>query len=93
MTLYRVSDGESTYTIILSSSKGELFKEDDTTSVTCTVYYGSNIVTAKKYYWTITVTNGDEEIIHTEETTTNVLENIPINSQNLIVNVQCDVEI
>lgn len=54
ITVYKVADGkngDTPYTVTLKSSKGELFKEDDSTVVTCLVYHGTVAVTPKSYEW------------------------------------------
>lgn len=54
VTLYRLVDADSTLTVTLTSSNGELFTSDTTatnTTITATVYRGSEKVSANSYTW------------------------------------------
>ena len=55
MTLYKVTDGASAYTVIANSSNGTTFEYNNTvyteTICTCKVLKGSKEVTAKSYVW------------------------------------------
>ena len=55
MTLYKVTDGASAYTVIANSSNGTTFEYNNTvyteTICTCKVLKGSKEVTAKSYIW------------------------------------------
>ena len=55
MTLYKVTDGASAYTVVANSSNGTTFEYNNTvyteTICTCKVLKGSKEVTAKSYVW------------------------------------------
>lgn len=55
MTLYKVTDGASAYTVVANSSNGTTFEYNNTvyteTICTCKVLKGSKEVTAKSYAW------------------------------------------
>lgn len=55
MTLYKVADGASAYTVVANSSNGTTFEYNNTvyteTICTCKVLKGSKEVTAKSYVW------------------------------------------
>lgn len=55
MTLYKVTDGASAYTVVANSSNGTTFEYNNTvyteTIYTCKVLKGSKEVTAKSYVW------------------------------------------
>lgn len=55
MTLYKVADGASAYTVVANSSNGTTFEYNNTvyteTICTCKVLKGSKEVTAKNYVW------------------------------------------
>lgn len=55
MTLYKVTDGVSAYTVVANSSNGTTFEYNNTvyteTICTCKVLKGSKEVTAKSYVW------------------------------------------
>lgn len=55
MTLYKVTDGASAYTVVANSSNGTTFEYNNTvyteTICTCKVLKGSKEVTAKNYVW------------------------------------------
>lgn len=57
MSIYRVVNGSDAYSVVISSSKGTVFRKNDTTNTvstecTCTVYKGSDIFTGvKSYTW------------------------------------------
>lgn len=54
VTLYRLVDADSTLTVTLTSSNGELFTSNTTatnTTITATVYRGSEKVSANSYTW------------------------------------------
>lgn len=55
MTLYKVTDGASAYTVVANSSNGTTFEHNNTvyteTICTCKVLKGSKEVTAKSYVW------------------------------------------
>lgn len=55
MTLYKVTDGASVYTVVANSSNGTTFEYNNTvyteTICTCKVLKGSKEVTAKSYVW------------------------------------------
>lgn len=62
MTLYKVTDGASAYTVVANSSNGTTFEYNNTvytqTLCTCKVLKGSKEVTAKSYVW-YRQTNGE----------------------------------
>lgn len=64
MTLYKVTDGASAYTVVANSSNGTTFEYNNTvyteTICTCKVLKGSKEVTAKSYIW-YKQTNGSTE--------------------------------
>lgn len=55
MTLYKVTDGASAYTVVANSSNGTTFEYNNTvyteTICTCKVLKGSKEITAKSYVW------------------------------------------
>lgn len=67
ITLYKISDNDSPYTMILNSSEGEIFKQETTTRCTCTIYYGSTETTVSSYYWYITIDGEEQPVMVTEE--------------------------
>lgn len=63
MTLYRIADGadgESPYTVVITSSNGQLFNNPDTTLCECTVYHGVNEITPLSYAWMVMNDNDTE---------------------------------
>ena len=94
LTLYRVVDGEngdSPYTVILTSSKGELFKEEDETVITCTVYHGTDTVVPDSYEWL--QWNDETEQFEVIEDETEDHITINVTSQRVKQRIKCSVEV
>jgi len=94
MTLYRVTDGvdgESAYTVVLSSSKGELFKEETVTDITCTVYKGTQTITPNAYEWLIW-DDEQNKFVTIENETENTIK-IPVSSAIIKQRIKCSVSI
>lgn len=92
MTLYRVADGingESAYSVIITSSKGSIFDQADTTTCECTVYYGTQEVTPTSYQWVTIKENGTEwETIGNERTV-----NVNVSNESINQRLKCIVEV
>lgn len=92
MTIYRVEDGASAYTAVISSNNGTLFKMDTelkTSTVTCNVYKGSLIVEPKSYTWyCMENDNAEYSQIGTGKTIT-----LPLSNKILKKSLYCEVEV
>lgn len=91
-TIYRISDGVDSYTVTISSNEGTVFKTDSgitSTKVTCTVYHGSETVTASAYDWYYADNDGEwKKLGLTGSTIT-----LPLNASIIRKRLRCSVTV
>lgn len=92
MSIYRLVDGSDAYSVIIESNKGTLFKgdvENIDTICTCSVYKGSEAITANSYTWLYA--DQDSNIWKTLGTGSTIT--LPLSSSIIKRRVKCQVDI
>lgn len=92
MSIYRLVDGSDAYSVIIESNKGTLFKgdvENIDTICTCSVYKGSEPITANSYTWLYA--DQDSNIWETLGTGSTIT--LPLSSSIIKRRIKCQVDI
>ena len=99
MTIYKITNGQNgspgtpgqdSYTAVISSSGGTVFKTDSgvtSTTLTCTLYRGTTVVTPTSYTWYYTIEGGNTQTLGTGASIT-----LPLNSSVIKKSVYCNCE-
>lgn len=90
-TIYRVVNGQDTYSVVIDSKDGVTFKGDTATTaeVTCTVYQGATVVTPTSYNWQYVDDNGTWQTLGYRTATIN----LPLSPSVIKKKVRCVVEV
>lgn len=90
-TIYRVVNGQDTYSVVIDSKDGVTFKGDTATTaeVTCTVYQGSTAITPTSYNWQYIDDNGVWQTLGYRTATIN----LPLSPSVVKKKVRCVVEV
>lgn len=92
MSIYRLVDGSDAYSVIIESNKGTLFKgdvENIDTICTCSVYKGSEAITANSYTWLY----ADQDSNTWKTLGTGSTITLPLSSSIIKRRVKCQVDI
>ena len=92
MSIYRLVDGSDAYSVIIESNKGTLFKgdvENVDTICTCSVYKGSEAITANSYTWLY----ADQDSNTWKTLGTGSTITLPLSSSIIKRRVKCQVDV
>lgn len=91
VTLVKLADGVDSYSVIISSNNGTVFKTDSgvTESIaTCRVYKGSKEISANSYIWYYADNNNDWKQLGTGKEIT-----LPLSTNIIKKRLKCKVEV
>lgn len=93
-SIYRVTDGNDSYTVVVQSANGTVFRlasgeqKTQTSSATCNVYKGSELVEPKSYTWYYIDGEGSQKVLGTGKTI-----NLSLSSSVIRKQVWCEVDV